>query len=177
MATASKLKENVRGAGRPTAGASDTTMLIWQTIEKAGEQGVTSRQLFQQLEDRIPAGYALRRKRPENHNQDASGSSNVRRARRFVLDHSLSTMKSLGTVTLRSDRTYAVLRKPKYYGDEQKIDVDGDIAAHHMAVAEALRVLRSAAARNRKWAGVKRMHAHFKAEEMAALEVLLATFS
>lgn len=51
-------RKSVRGSGRDRGGATDTTMLIWKIID--ANPGITCDEIWEQVEDRIPMGYALR---------------------------------------------------------------------------------------------------------------------
>lgn len=136
---------NVRGAGRPRAGATDTTMLIWKVIE--ANPGLSTDEIWERVEHRIPAGYALRRYATSNPSkiksrQDATSSAPdlLRAARRWVLRNRLWEMRRNKSIEQVGDG-YRSLRDIDYRGNAEVIDVEGSKAAEHMAMADALRTV------------------------------------
>jgi len=135
----------VRGAGRPRGGASDTTMLIWKVI--AASPGITRQGIWEQVEHGIPEGYAMRRymrARP------GVSARSIESARNYVLSDALTQMRRSGSIASEHDGTmrhYTVGRELGYHGNPETIDTDGRKAAEHMALADALRILRKAIAK------------------------------
>lgn len=140
---------SVRGAGKARAGATDTTMLIWKVI--AARPGITRKQIWERVEHSIPEGYALRIYQRAGLRSVASPcATDLRRARGFVLTNTLNAMRKLGTVAWEGQgegRQYAVAREPHYLGNTEAIDVTGNKAAEHLAVADALRTMKRAVAK------------------------------
>ena len=147
----SKPETGRRGAGVNRSGATDTTMLIWKTID--ANPGITRDEIFGKIEHEIPAGWAKRRYAAmEKHRGKIKALENdparvLILARRYVLSNTLSQMKYLGSVHREGDG-YSILRAlQRYAGNRDHIDETGTKAAEHINRAYAERTLYAAGRR------------------------------
>jgi hypothetical protein len=121
-------------------------MLIWKTIK--ANPGITRAELWKKVEHGIPEGYAQRmyaRHGVKGWSRDGF-LLHPERARNYVLMNSLRSLRRSNKIVL-VDGCYSALKQPQYLGDPEVIDVDGNKAAEHMAMADALRTLEKAIAR------------------------------
>jgi hypothetical protein len=137
-----------RGAGVNRSGATDTTMLIWKTIN--ANPGITREEILAKIEDQIPAGWAKRRYINYRKITVDSVPSTVilERSRRHVLADTLLHMRQLGSITRDDSGGHTVLREiRRYSGNPEHVDHTGQVAAEHLNRAYAERTLRAAAVR------------------------------
>lgn len=147
----SKAETGRRGAGVNRSGATDTTMLIWKTIE--ANPGITRDEIFAKIEHQIPAGWAKRRylhhqSRSYGAKPIAPDNLDVRRARSFMLGAALGDMRKCGSVARDAGDGYRTLRPIRLYkGNAEHVDETGTKAAQHLNAAYALPVVENFIAR------------------------------
>jgi len=128
-----------RGAGVNRSGATDTTMLIWKTIE--ANPGITRDEIFAKIEHQIPAGWA-KRKFATHYKITADKLSSaviLYRARSHVLGDVLKHMRYLKSVARDKDGHYEVLREIlRYRGNPDHVDESGTKAAEQINAVYAL---------------------------------------
>ena len=137
-----------RGAGVNRSGATDTTMLIWKTIDT--NPGITRDEIFAKISDRIDPGYAKRRYVAKNKiSGDRLLSPEIlTRARRFVLSDCLIQMRRWGSVARDEHDRYQVMREIGFYnGNPDHVDETDTKAADHINRAYAERTLFAAGKR------------------------------
>ena len=161
---------NLEGADRITIGTSDVTMRIWKRLDASGEQGLTRGELLELEGPHINRGYARRRylaqrKRHHRHSVARAGvrettfaltpaptweTTELEPALNYVITRTLIDMRRWGSAIQLPDGRHIAGRKPRYYQDEQTLDMTGDRTRLHMNTAETLRLLESFIERRRE---------------------------
>jgi hypothetical protein len=164
----SQAERGRRGAGVNRSGATDTTMLIWKTIN--ANPGITREEIFAKVEHEIPPGWA--RRRYINHYKISGdrGSSPLilERSRRYVLRDTLGQLRRDGNVSRDGSGRLFVLREiRRYNGNPDHVDHASQAAADHLNRAYAERTLRAAVTRT-----ANSLNARLTIKETEALRLL-----
>jgi hypothetical protein len=149
---------SVRGAaGKDAGGATETTMLIWKTID--ANPGITDDEIFAKIEHRIPAAWALRRYDNDQTSHGLLGlratpkAEQLKAARRYILRSTLNKLRGTNggrnnpRIRAIENGGYIALEPPHYKGNLGKLDETGEDTRAHVRIVSALRRVEALLAR------------------------------